>query len=427
LKPEIKKRIEQIKKGVVPEGYKKTRVGIVPSEWDVSKIGNFIKETSQKNKLNSIQHVVSVTKYKGIVDSLDYFKNHQVFSQNLSGYKVIRKGQYAFPPIHLNEGAIGRLNHADEAVLSPMYTVFKLNESQYNSDIFIGIIKSKKYLEMYKTMVQGTVNRRGAISLKDFSTIPIVSPPLPEQEKIAEILSTWDKAIELKEQLIAGKKQQKKWLMQNLLTGKKRLPGFSGEWQEVRLGDVCTINDNVLSENTQSNFEFWYIDLSSVDKGKIAHPTLAVKFEELPSRARRLFKKDDILMSTVRPYLLGFAYIDKEYDHYVCSTGFAVIRAKEAVCSKFVYHTLFSGGVIRQMNQRLMGTNYPALNNDDVYQLYFELPPLPEQTAIAEILSTADREIDLHEKHLEELKKQKKALMQLLLTGIVRVNAQEVS
>jgi type I restriction enzyme S subunit len=274
----------------------------------------------------------------------------------------------------------------------------------------------------------GGAGRNRTLGQDDFNKTPVCIPSnIKEQQKIVTILSTWDKAIELEERLISGKKQQKKWLMQNLLTGKKRLPGFSHEWQEVRMGDICTINDNVLSENTQSDLEFWYIDLSSVDKGMITHPTLAVKFDKLPSRARRIFKKDDILMSTVRPYLLGFAYIDKEYDHYVCSTGFAVIRAKEDVCSKFVYHILFSEGVIRQMNQCLIGTNYPALSNNDVYQLYFELPPFTEQTAIAEILSTADREIDLHEKQLEELKKQKKALMQLLLTGIVRVNAQEVS
>ena len=274
----------------------------------------------------------------------------------------------------------------------------------------------------------GGAGRNKTLGQHEFNKILVCIPSnIKEQKKIVHILTTWDKAIDLKEKFIAEKKQQKKWLIQNLLTGKKRLPGFTDRWQEVRLRDVCTINDNVLSENTQSDFEFWYIDLSSVERGKIKHPTLAAKFNELPSRARRFFKKDDILMSTVRPYLLGFAYIDKEYDRYVCSTGFAVVRAKEDVCAKFVYYTLFSEGVIHQMNQCLIGTNYPALSNNDVYQLYFKLPPLPEQNAIAEILSTADREINLHEKQLEELKKQKKALMQLLLTGMVRVNVEKVN
>ena len=266
-----------------------------------------------------------------------------------------------------------------------------------------------------KTLSQDELNK----------TLVCIPSSIQEQQRIVKVLSTWDHAIALEEQLIAEKKRQKHWLMQNLLTGGKRLPGFTEQWQRVRLGDVCTINDTVLSENTQSDFRFWYIDLSSVDRGKITYPTLSVKFGELPLRARRLFKKDDILLSTIRPYLLGFAYINKEHNNYVCSTGFAVIRAKEGICPKFIYHALFSDGVIHQINQCLIGTNYPVLNHDDVYQLYFDCPSFPEQTAIAEILSLADSEIDLHEKHLEELQKQKKTLMQLLLTGRVRVNAQE--
>ncbi|OPY55824.1 MAG: Type I restriction modification DNA specificity domain protein [Pelotomaculum sp. PtaU1.Bin035] len=274
----------------------------------------------------------------------------------------------------------------------------------------------------------GGAGRNRTLGRDNFDKTPVCIPSsIKEQQRIVQILSAWDKAIGLKEQLINEKKRQKKWLMQNLLTGVRRLPGFTGEWQKVRLGDVCTVNDNLLSENTQSDLKFWYVDLSSINGGRITEPAKAVKFDELPLRARRLFKKGDILMSTLRPYLLGFAYIDKEYDYYVCSTGFAVVRAKEGVCSKFVYYALFSEGVVRQMNQCLMGTNYPALSNNDINQLYFELPLLPEQAAIADIISTADREIDLHKKQLGELIKQKNTLTQLLLTGAVRVNSQEVS
>jgi Restriction endonuclease S subunits len=191
--------------------------------WDVKKIGDFIKEKSQKNRDNAIDHVVSVTKHKGIVDSLDYFNNHQVFSQDLSTYKTIRKGEYAFPPIHLNEGSIGRLSHINEAVLSPMYTVFKLDESKYNSDLFYNIIKDQTYIKKYQTMVQGSINRRGAISIKGFSAITIITPPLPEQNAIAEILSTADREIDLHEKHLAELKKQKKVLMQLLLTGKVRV------------------------------------------------------------------------------------------------------------------------------------------------------------------------------------------------------------
>lgn len=420
MKPEIKKLIEQIQNDVVPEGYKKTKVGIVPNGWNVDKAKIIFANYTNKNH-NGDLTVLSATQERGIIPRSEVDIDIKYSEDSLGSYKKVEKGNFVIS-LRSFQGGIEYSEY--EGLVSPAYIVIK-NHIDIIDGYYRLYFKTKAFISKLNSTIYGIRDGK-QIGYDDFCNLFIHIPPLSEQKKIAEILSKWDKAIELKEHLIIEKKQQKKWMMQNLLTDKKRLSGFTDEWQEVRLGDVCTINDNVLSENTQPDFEFWYINLSSVDRGKITHPTLAVKFDKLPSRARRLFKKDDILMSTVRPYLLGFAYIDKEYDRYVCSTGFAVVRAKEGVCSIFIYHILFSDGVIRQMNQCLMGTNYPSLNNDDVYQLYFELPPLPEQTAIANILSTADREINLHEKQLEELKKQKKALMQLLLTGIVRVNAEKV-
>ena len=425
MKPEIKKRIEQIQNGQAPKGYKKTKLGIVPSEWDVKQLKHILDQIERKVpkpkqgywRLGLRSHAKGT--FYEFVNDPDAVAMEELFT--VAENDLIVNITFAW------EHAIALANQADEGKLvSHRFPTYRFNEKACPYFYKYYVIQPH-FKKMLSDISPGGAGRNRVMSKNSFQKLFVLFPPLTEQEKIAEILLTWDKALRLKELLIAEKKQLKKWLMQNLLTGKKRLPSFCDEWKDVRLEDICTLNDNVLSENTQSNFEFSYIDLSSVERGKITLPLIAIKFEELPSRARRLFKKDDILMSTVRPYLLGFAYIDKEYNYYVCSTGFAVVRAREGICSKYIYHLLFSDGVIRQINQCLMGTNYPALNNNDVNQLYFELPSLPEQIAIAEVLSTADREIGLHEKQLEEQKKQKKALMQLLLTGIVRVYAREVS
>lgn len=99
-------------------------------------------------------------------------------------------------------------------------------------------LKSDKLINFYNRMATGSLIEKQRVHFSQFLDFELPMPSTGECEKIAEIISTWDKGIELKEQLIAQKKQQKKWLMQNLITGEKRLPGFNGEWQEVSLGRI---------------------------------------------------------------------------------------------------------------------------------------------------------------------------------------------
>jgi type I restriction enzyme S subunit len=244
------------------------------------------------------------------------------------------------------------------------------------------------------------------------------------------ILSTWDKAIELEERLVGEKKKRKKWLMNNLLTGKKRLPGFDDEWQERSLGDC------------------------SNGKGCYGINAPATKFSHHLPRYLRI---TDIDVNGKYVRESNICVDDQESFNYRLNTDDIVFaRTGASVGKSYLYNTndgelVYAGYLIRfQINSQLANSRYikclcnskkywdwvsimsarssqPGINADEYATFLFICPSLPEQTAIAEILSTADREIELHEKQLEELKKQRKALMQLLLTGAVRVDVQEVS
>ena len=246
-------------------------------------------------------------------------------------------------------------------------------------------------------------------------------PPLPEQNKIAEILSTWDEAIEQTRALIAAAKRRKKALMHQLLTGKWRLPGFIGKWKTSRLGYLVSINPETLPESTDRGREFRYIDLSSVESGALSLPPTTTRFCDAPSRARRLLKTGDILLATVRPGLHGYAYVDFDAGDCVCSTGFAVLRPKSAHVGGFVYQLLYGEPVQRQFYAMVTGSSYPALNEGDVASVHVTVPDPPEQRAIATILTTADEEIKSLEAKCAALERQKKGLMQKLLTGEIRV------
>lgn len=262
----------------------------------------------------------------------------------------------------------------------------------------------------------GGAGRNRTLGQADFNKTPVCIPSnIKEQQKIIKILSTWDRAIKLEERLISEKKQQKKWLMQNLLTGEKRLPGFTGEWQRKCLKDVCECLNNrrvpLNSEQRQkvkgfipyygANGIVDYIDNYIFNEPIILIAEDGGNFNEYQTKPIAL-------------RVQGKCWVNN-HAHIISITN---------ADFNFVFYSLVHKNVRLFIN----GSTRGKLNQEDMLNIPIYLPiDINEQTAIAEILSTADREIDLHEKQLEELKKQKKALMQLLLTGIVRVNAQEVS
>lgn len=193
-------------------------------------------------------------------------------------------------------------------------------------------------------------------------------------------------------------------------------------WSVKKLGDICHINKSSLSEKTSKDYKFKYIDLSSVDEGKIEFPTDDIGFGEASSRARRKINKNDIIMSTVRPNLKGFAFIDFDSTDFICSTGFAVLTAKEHAYNRYIYQLLYSKNIETQINNMLAGSNYPAINSSDVASLKIALPPLPEQEKIAGILGTWDEAIEKLSSLIEQKKLLKKGLMQRLLTGKTRLS-----
>lgn len=193
------------------------------------------------------------------------------------------------------------------------------------------------------------------------------------------------------------------------------------EWQCTRLADISSINSKTLSEQTIPDLEFHYVDLGCICDGRFSIPDQTILFSEAPSRARRKFQEGDVLLATVRPNLKGFGFVDFDATNHVCSTGFAVVRPIESVSGKFVFLALFSNSASRYFHNCVVGTGYPALNNHDVDSLLIALPKLPEQQDIAEILFTCNELIEKTDALIKAKKRQKKALMQKLLTGQKRL------
>jgi len=262
-------------------------------------------------------------------------------------------------------------------------------------------------------MVTGTGIGAGKLDTKELQAIRIEVPPLPEQKKITQILSAWDKAIETVEKLIENSQQKKKALMQQLLTGKKRFPEFDGEWKEVLLENVAKI---VMGSSPSSK--------AYNDKG-IGLPLIQGNADiKKRKSAPRLFTTEitkecdagDILLSVRAP--VGEVSIST---HHACiGRGIASIKSKNPQQHDFLYQwLLWHEPRWASLSQ---GSTFSAVNGNDIRNMPLLLPSnIVEQQKIASVLSSADREIETWQQELAHLKQEKKALMQQLLTGKRRV------
>lgn len=190
-------------------------------KWKEIHIKDVSKEISIRNKADKQLTVLSSTKYDGLVPSLEYF-GRKIFADDISTYKIVPKNHFAYATNHIEEGSIGYQEILDEALISPMYTVFK-TDSTINDIFFYKLLKSHKCIYQYQARMEGSIDRRGGLRWDAFSIIKIQIPSLEEQIAIAQVLQIADKEIQLLKTKVDRLKEQKRGLMQVLLTGKKRL------------------------------------------------------------------------------------------------------------------------------------------------------------------------------------------------------------
>ncbi len=396
-------------------GYKKTPVGWIPEDWECTRLGAVF--TNRKKKGREGLPVLAVTMDRGVIPR-NQIDRKMAVDLSPAQSLLVEPGDIAYNMMRMWQGAVGVCNIS--GVISPAYVVCRPQKARADARYMHHLFKSHLGRHLLTSYSYGIHEDRLRLYFDAFALVPIPLPPLEEQKRIASILSSWDAAIDQTRALIAAAKRRKKALSGQLFKEKRQLVKQNRHWQTRRLGDLVSINPDTLPESAEPNWEFKYIDLSSVESGKIL-PNTTTRFSDAASRARRLMKKGDILLATVRPSLHGYALVDFDASDYVCSTGFAVLRPKADNVGAFIYQVLFSDKVQKQFYAMVTGSSYPALNEGDVASVHVRIPEFTEQRAIADVLTTADAEIRDLESKAGALERQKKGLMQKLLTGEVRV------
>ena len=392
----------------------------IPSDWKVKKLGDI---GELKNGINKDKEDFGFG--FPMINLMDVFGINKVHKNNLQLGLVnaterdlkeysLQKGDVLFIRSSVKPEGVGLTTVICDDLEKTTYSGFIIRfrdngclDLEYKAQCFFESNFRNRLLNKSTISANTNINQ---VALKSLQ-IPI--PPLPEQRAIAKVLSAMDKAINANDQLIAQKELRKKWLTQNLLTGKKRLKGFSGEWQEYHLGQM-------FAERNERNTD--ELPLLSIGQNGVYPQEDSIK-KDTSNSDKSKYKKicvGDIGYNTMRMWQGRSALSALEG---IVSPAYTILKPRktaDALFFSYLFKTPKLVNLFWRNSQGLVGDTLNCKYKDFSIVKAF-LPLKDEQTAIAKILQTADKELDLLRAKTEKLKEQKKGMMQVLLTGKKRL------
>lgn len=407
-------------------GYKKTRVGWIPEEWDASQIGSVLDLSQYGCSAPAIE------KGNTLVIGMKNIQNGKVQLSDLVRVFLAEKMRPTFllkrEDILINRtnsyelvGKVGIFDSDDEIGFVSYLVLIRGKRNivkQKYMNYWLNSFPAQKAIKRIATKGVSQANLNPT-EFKKHCYIPL--PPLPEQIAIASVLECWDRAIHKYEEKIEKKKNIKKGLMQRLLSGKQRLHGFSGEWKKAEIGSIAMI----LSGGTpaKSNPSFWegsipWISSSDLKENKIDHFKIHrfISEEAVKLSATKLIPANSILVVS----RVGVGKVALSRCDICTSQDFQnLVLIRKSTNAKYLTYQLKR--YVRKLIRLNQGTSICGFLKKDLKRLQIPLPSPPEQKAIASVLSSADSEIKTFEKKLAVVKEQKKFLLNNLVTGSIRL------
>lgn len=412
-------------KNNIPAGYKDSVVGIIPQEWEVKPVKDFGKvvtgNTPSTAEVSNYGDEYMFVSPADLSDDKKYIlRTEKMLSSK--GYAVSRKmpkGAILYTCIGSTIGKIGIAS----CELTSNQQINAVICDDNNEYFYYALLFLTGRIKMFAGEQAVPI-----INKSDFERIKLAVPPMGEQRKIAEILGVWDEAIERQSRLIEKLELRKRALMQRLLTGRTRLPGFTTPWQKVKLGEIGKTY-NGLTGKSKEDFEdgnakfIPYINVFSNEKVNIDKLGV-VSVDESEKQNKVQYGDIFFTVSSETPDEVGMSSVLLEYidDTYLNSFCFGYrLNDFETLNPIFASYILRGDRFRNYMMVLAQGSTRFNISKNEVMKLRIELPSLSEQKAIAEVLTTADDEIATHRKRLDALRLQKRGLMQQLLTGKTRV------
>lgn len=410
----------------IPQGYKDSPLGIIPKEWEVKRLGDFCISFSGGTPRSG-----TPSYYNGTIpfirsgeinqDKTELFLSQEGLEN--SSAKFVQKGDILYALYGANSGQCslskinGVINQAILCIRPNAHPYFLMSVLQFNKNHY------------YNSYLQGG---QGNLSGEIVSNYKIALPSTEEQERICSVLLLWDTAIEKQSELIEKFKLRKRALMQQLLTGKKRLPGFRGEWKEVKLGDVSNFLRNNTLSREQLNDDDGVINNIHYGDVLIKYPSIIdCRKEKLQyindgvSILTDYVENGDVIMSdTAEDETVGRVCEVQNVGNKKILAGLhtMLIRPHDKLFAPyFLGYYLNSEAYHKQLIPLIQGIKVCSIGKVAVQNTVLTIPSLEEQRIIASVLVKADKEIELANEKLASLQSQKRGLMQQLLTGKKRI------
>lgn len=438
MKESTKKRIEAVRRGEVPEGYVKTEAGTIPADWrstSLSAISDVLSEQAGNREFETL----SISAGIGFVNQAEKF-GKELSGKQYAKYTVLRRGDFAYNKGNSKrypQGCTYMLRERDEAAVPNVFECFRITQghAEYYEQLFINGFMNKQLTRK----INHGVRDDGLLNLTDddfYSTV-LPAPPLAEQQKIAEILSTCDRVIELKRQLLEEKRRQKQWLMQKLLDPNSgvRMPGFENStWEKATMSSLFTFGSSMAKARDELSDEgdlyLHYGDIHANERYYIdakAEYGAIPKYDGNSPEKTHLCSGDVVFIDASEDYagISKFVVIEN-CDGLTFISGLHTIPCRsrdDRLTLHFKRHCFQAYQFKKQMAFYANGMKVYGISEKDFAKVEVVFPGHEEQNAIAEILDAISLNIELLQEEITAIGNKKKALMQLLLTGLVRVNA----
>ena len=413
----------------------------LPHGWTVTRLGEVCTE-SQRRADSSDTPVLSVTKHQGMVLSSEYF-GRRVHSADTSKYKVVFKGQYAYATIHLNEGSIGLLRNFEVGLVSPMYTVFSLRAAHLDPEYLYAVLKQPSSLKLFQSLVQGTVNRRGAIPFSRFAQLFVVHPPIIEQRKIATILSSVNDNIEKTESVIGQLEVVKKGLFAELLTqGMPRHRGRTKQteygvipenWQVRRVRDLLRDDSSlaygILQPGRDVENGVPMLRTVDIEDGRRTATSILRVDRTIEAQYERTRLMGGEVLLSVMGTVGESIVVPSEWRGWNVNRALAVIRLGPTILPDFFCFWLRSPSVQQSFRTESIGSAQLRINLSNLREKLVPVPTLSEQSEIIDALNIIEKRHLSDRVHVEQLRLVKESLLSALLSGSIRVSdtAQEAA
>ncbi|XOV66347.1 MAG: restriction endonuclease subunit S [Fluviicola sp.] len=415
-------------------GFKKTKLGWIPEDWEMVILNEFIREIKSGWSPKCPQEQASHGEWGSLKTSSITWDGYiptenKKLPANLEPRSDIevQKGDVLITRVG-PRNRVGVVVWVDKdqpkLMLSDNMFGVKIKERIIPSFLAL-VLGTKKIQNLWNQQIAGLAEAQVVINQKTIKKTPIPLPSLPEQQKIATILSTWDKAIDKLSLLIAEKEALKKGLMQQLLTGKKRFPGFTDAWKEVKLGDAAIFRRGSfpqpygLPEWYDDENGYPFVQVYDVDENMKLKPLTKRRISSLAAD-QSVFVERGTVVLTIQGSIGRIALT--QYDSYVDRTLLIFTSFRERMDPVFFMYVVQE--LFEREKHRAPGGTIKTITKEKLTSFKILIASFEEQQKIASVLSVADKEIETLNNELNALKEQKRGLMQKLLTGQVRVKTE---